>query len=173
MNRLYFKLVLICVRRERKRQRVRLSREGEIRGTHTHKHTHKCTCLLIWCCFLMNEETICLQIRLIFLSWPFIVVVMLMLLDSVGSVNINHFPWRVFKFIFLNPKYMEQFVKILTSILCQVIGFSRIRGLLIWEAISPQDCNNKDSVVVADSFIYPAHIYCILLCARYQRYKDD
>ena len=65
---------------------------------------------------------------------------------------------------------MEQFVKILTSILCQVIGFSRIRGLLIWEAISPQDCNNKDSVVVADSFIYPAHIYCILLCARYQRY---
>lgn len=90
----------------------------------------------------------------------------LMLLDSVGSVNINHFPWRVCKSIDLNPKYMEQFVKILTSIVCRVIGLS------IWEAIRPQHHKNK-ACMVANSLIYPENIYCILLCARFQRYMDD
>lgn len=82
----------------------------------------------------------------------------LMLLDSIGSVNINHFPCGVCKFIDLNPEYVEQFAKILTSILCKVVAFNRIGELLIWEVVNPQH-HRKKAFMVADSFIYPANIY--------------
>lgn len=42
----------------------------------------------------------------------------LMLLYSIGFVTINHFSYVVCKVIDLRPEYMEQFAKILTSILC-------------------------------------------------------
>lgn len=67
--------------------------------------------------------------------------------DSVGCVNINHFPWRVCKSIDLNPKYMEQFVKILSSIVCEVIGSS------IWEALVPSNIKIRPVWWPTHSFI--------------------
>lgn len=66
----------------------------------------------------------------------------IMLLDAIGYVNINHFPCGVCKISELTPKCMEHFAKILTPILCKVTTFDSIRELLISEAINPQHRRN-------------------------------
>lgn len=83
-----------------------------------------------------SERRVCNPCRWVvwvFLCWPSITVVLYsfvhVLLHSIESVNINHVPRGVCKFIDLNPKYMEQFARLLASILCKVIAFSRIRKL--------------------------------------------
>lgn len=158
--------IYICAYIDRKIQSKRLLREGRDRCRYIYT-------LIVDLMLFSNEwrdRNLCRWIRWVFLSWPFIIVVLysfvLMLLDSIGSVNINHFLCGVCKVIDLSPGYMEQFAKLLTSILYKVIASDRIRKLFIWEAINPQDHRNK-AYMVADIFIYPANIFYILLCAGY------
>ena len=42
----------------------------------------------------------------------------------------------------LTPNDMEQFAKMLTSVLCKVVALGSIRELRIWEAISAQHDRN-------------------------------